>query len=107
MKGSKGAPIPAERRVTVRKEIEEVLRGGRFSAREISTLVRVSEREVYGHLGHIQRAAHKGGYQLNVTPAECKGCGFVFRKRDRLTRPGRCPVCHGGPITEPLFSISP
>jgi hypothetical protein len=32
-------------------------------------------------------------------------CGFIFRKRDRLKKPGRCPVCHGEHIQDPLFSI--
>jgi hypothetical protein len=40
-----------------------------------------------------------------VIPAACKKCNFVFRKRDRLKKPGRCPLCHGESIDDPLFHI--
>jgi predicted Zn-ribbon and HTH transcriptional regulator len=40
-----------------------------------------------------------------VEPARCQVCGFVFKKRDRLTSPGRCPSCRSSRIEEPLFTI--
>jgi len=40
-----------------------------------------------------------------MTPAECRSCGFVFSKRDRLTPPGKCPICRCETIFEPLFAI--
>lgn len=97
--------IPPERHDTVRHEIMRVLDGHTCSALEISAEVRVSEKEVFGHLEHIRRTLGEQNRKLVVTPAECLGCGFVFRKRDRLTAPGRCPVCHGEHIQEPLYSI--
>jgi hypothetical protein len=38
-------------------------------------------------------------------PAVCKKCGFVFAKREKLKRPGKCPVCRGESIREPRFTI--
>lgn len=96
---------PAERQETVRRKIISVLAGQTLSAKEISADIRVSEREVYEHLEHIQRTVNKKEHCLIVIPAECRKCGFVFRKRDRLRKPGKCPVCHGELIQEPLFSI--
>jgi predicted Zn-ribbon and HTH transcriptional regulator len=29
----------------------------------------------------------------------------VFRKRDRLKAPGRCPVCKGESISDPSFRV--
>ena len=97
--------IPDERHGTIRREIVSVLEGRTLSAREISAEVRVSEKEVYEHLEHIQKTAHKKSRDLIVMPAECRKCGFVFKKRDRLKKPGKCPVCRGELIQEPLFSI--
>lgn len=68
-------------------------------------MVGVPEKAVYGHLEHIQ-LSRKRENDFVLTPAECKGCGFVFRKRDRLTPPGKCPVCRKEAIEDPLFSIS-
>lgn len=89
----------------MRQEITSVIQGQSLSAKEISALIRISEKDVYDHLEHIQKAAKKHGYKLIVTPAECRKCGFVFKKRERLKKPGKCPVCHNELIKEPVFSI--
>lgn len=97
---------PAERSETSRAAISSGLRafGRPASAKEISALVGLSEKEVLDHLVHIQRSGRTRDESLEVTPAVCKSCGFVFRKRERLTRPTRCPMCRGERISEPLFS---
>lgn len=97
--------IPAERHETVRRQMMSLLEGNILSARDISVEVGIPEKEVYEHLEHIHRSADLEGGHLVVTPAECKECGFVFRKRDRLKKPGKCPVCHSESITEPMFTI--
>jgi|SRR3990172_3865954 len=97
--------IPVERHDTVRHEIITLLDGVTMSARDISSHVKIPEKEVYGHLEHIQRTMLKKDHRLIITPAECLKCGFSFAKRERLTKPGRCPVCRGEQIQEPLFSI--
>ncbi len=91
---------------TVRQEIIAALSEGPSSARDLSALVSIPEREVPGHLEHIQKTIASSGRHLVVMPAKCKKCGFVFAKRGKFTRPGKCPVCKGESIREPLFSIS-
>ncbi len=95
--------IPPERHDTLRHEIITLLEGETLSAREISAEVGIPEKEVYGHLEHIQTG--RGELRLVVTPAACRKCGFVFTKRERLKKPGKCPVCRSELIREPLFSI--
>lgn len=97
--------VPRERGETARREIASVLEGRVLSAKEISAQVGLSEKEVYGHLEHIQKTLNKGDCHLVVTPAECIKCGFVFRKRERLKKPGRCPVCRSELIQQPLFTV--
>jgi predicted Zn-ribbon and HTH transcriptional regulator len=98
---------PAERSETFRTAIISELRavGRPASAKEISALVGLGEKEVIGHLAHIRRSGRSREESLTVTPAVCKTCGFVFRKRERFTRPSRCPKCRGERIEEPLFSL--
>ncbi|HET6516213.1 MAG TPA: hypothetical protein VFG09_13715 [Thermodesulfovibrionales bacterium] len=83
----------------------EILEGRTLSAREISGSVGVTVREVYEHLDHIQKTAGKREHHLVVTPAGCKRCGFAFTKREKLKKPGKCPVCRSESIDDPLFSI--
>ena len=102
----KPVPTPVERRETVRREIASILEQvGPLSAREISMEAGIRENEVCGHLEHIKKSISRKSSTFEVTPAECGRCGFVFRTRTRLTKPGRCPSCRSEDITEPLFSI--
>jgi predicted Zn-ribbon and HTH transcriptional regulator len=102
----KGAFIPEERHETVRRQIMSILGAGTVSAKDISSEVRIPEKEVYEHLEHIRKTLSKRDHQLDVTPAECSKCGFTFSKREKLKKPGKCPVCRGELIREPLFSLS-
>ena len=98
-------PVPPERRETIRRRIASALDSIPMSAKEISAEVGVSEKEVYGHLEHIRRTLNRTERFFIVTPAKCRQCGFVFRKRDRLRKPGKCPVCQSEQIGEPMFSV--
>jgi len=99
--------VPPERKGTIRQEIIVLLEENTpVTAKDISAEVRIPEKEVYGHLEHIQKSLNKTGQQLHIKPAECLKCGFVFAKREKFKTPGRCPVCHEEHIQEPLFSIT-
>lgn len=97
--------VPREQRETVRRQVMDLLGERPLSAREISMAVGIAEKEVYPHLEHIRHTLQQERHRLLVTPAACKRCGFVFRKRERLTRPGKCPLCRSEAIAEPLFVI--
>lgn len=99
-------PVPRESLETARQAIAGLLSGTPLSAHDLSGRAGIPEKEVCGHLNHIRRTIGKGRPRLIVTPAECRTCGFVFRKRERLERPGRCPVCKGESISAPLFSMA-
>lgn len=98
--------IPAEAADTVRHRILAELEKGPVSAFELSGLVGIPEKEVAGHLEHIRQSLRRTGRRFVMQPAECAKCGFVFDKRERPTRPSRCPVCRGESIHAPLFRIA-
>jgi len=107
LKTKAGEPrTPPARNETIRQGIMCFLEGRTASAKEVSAEARIPEKEVYEHLEHIQRTSHKAAHHLVVIPAECRKCGFVFKKRQRLRKPGRCPVCRGESIQDPLFSLA-
>ena len=78
---------------TLRQRIDRPAAGAGGRRPELSQALGVTEKEVYAHLGHIQRSAVAAGAEFVVTPSECLACGYVFADRRRLTRPGRCPRC--------------
>jgi len=107
MKKAKGPFVPPERKSTIRQEIISLLEERPFlTAKDLSAEIRIPEKEVYGHLEHIQKSLGKTGQHLIIKPAECLKCDFVFAKRGRLKTPGRCPVCHIEHIQEAFFSIT-
>jgi predicted Zn-ribbon and HTH transcriptional regulator len=75
------------------------------SARDISSALGLPEKAVYDHLEHLRRSLQSESRRLEMIPAACQDCGFVFAKRSRLTRPGRCPDCRSTHLNEPLYSI--
>jgi predicted Zn-ribbon and HTH transcriptional regulator len=97
--------ILPEHHETIRQKIIVFLEGGEASPRDIARETGISEREVTDHLTHIQKSITNTEYTLRVTPAKCNKCGFVFRKRTRLSKPGKCPICRNKSIHPPLFSI--
>lgn len=89
---------------TIRQTIVFVLKEQELTAKEISQAVGIREKEVYDHLAHIARSRTLGGKFIHL-PSTCRECGFVFKKRDRLTPPGRCFLCRSEAISPPRFAI--
>jgi transcriptional regulator len=96
---------PGARGETVREAIRRSLLAGPATARDLSTEVGVREKDVAEHLAHLQKSLAHRGERLVVTPAACIACGFAFRERERLSRPGACPECRSTRIDPPTFRI--
>jgi predicted Zn-ribbon and HTH transcriptional regulator len=90
---------------TVRRKIIDLLADRERDARELSREVGIKEKEVYEHLDHIKRSLAAKGSKLTIRPSECLSCGYVFKDRRRLTRPGRCPRCRETHLTNPVYRI--
>jgi hypothetical protein len=96
---------PSERGETVRETLRKALRDGPATARDLSAVAGVREKDVAEHLGHLERSLARSGERLAVEPASCIACGYRFRERARLTRPGACPRCRSTRIDPPVFRI--
>jgi predicted Zn-ribbon and HTH transcriptional regulator len=94
-----------ERHATLRAQLGDLLREGRFTARDLSARIGISEKDVTQHLEHLARSAKERGERLEVEQPECVDCGFVFKDRTRLTRPSRCPRCKGERVAPPRYGI--
>jgi predicted Zn-ribbon and HTH transcriptional regulator len=96
---------PSPRAETLRDAIRRALRSGPATARDLSAAVGLREKDVAEHLSHLTRSLGHRGERLVVEPASCVACGYAFRDRTRLTRPGACPACRSTRIDPPVFRI--
>jgi predicted Zn-ribbon and HTH transcriptional regulator len=90
---------------TLRQGMIALLKAEECGVRDISQALHISEKEVADHLTHIRRSLSAGPQSLEIRPAECLACGFVFKDRRRFSRPGRCPRCRKTRISMPRFHI--
>ncbi|HVJ16473.1 MAG TPA: transcriptional regulator [Polyangiaceae bacterium] len=94
-----------ERHETGRQALRAVLGPTPASIKELSALAGLREKEVLDHLEHLERSLKAEGKKLVVLPPRCLACGFVFRDRDRLKKPSRCPECKSERIEAARFGI--
>lgn len=89
--------------MTLRRQLRDVL----TEPRTVSSLARelgMRRDDVEEDVRHAIRSARAAGEMVQIEPARCKRCGFVF-DAERLSKPGKCPECRGTRIFEPLVSI--
>jgi predicted Zn-ribbon and HTH transcriptional regulator len=75
--------------------------------RSVSSIARelgLRRADVEDDLRHALRSARAAGHQIDIVPARCKSCNFVFGE-DKLAKPSRCPACRGTRLFEPLISV--
>ncbi len=96
---------PRERHHTLRQEILGYLKQGTLTARDLSGLLGIPEKEVIPHLEHLRQTLRRRLPSLVIEPAVCLSCGYEFTKRTRLTRPSACPHCRAQRIEPPTFRL--
>jgi predicted Zn-ribbon and HTH transcriptional regulator len=90
--------------MTLRKNLVDWLaepRSTSWLARELGMRRAAVEEE----LRHAIRSARAAGHAIEVVPARCKACDFVFSE-DKLSKPSRCPACKGTRLYEPMIRIA-
>ena len=96
---------PIDNKQTIRQQIIDLLLSEELTIRDISQAAGIPEKEVVDHLGHIKRSVRSQGRRLVERPYECISCGFVFDKRTRFSKPGRCPSCRNSHIQTARYHI--
>jgi transcriptional regulator len=89
---------------TVRRNLIAVLTLEPRSASSLARELGLKRADVEQDLRHAIRSARTAGHDIVVLPAKCRSCGFEFGE-DKLTKPGKCPVCRGSRLYEAQILI--
>jgi predicted Zn-ribbon and HTH transcriptional regulator len=90
--------------MTLRRLLIELLSDAPRSVSSIAREMGLRRRDAEEDLRHALRSAVAAGHRVDVIPARCKDCGFVFGE-ERLSKPGRCPACKGSRVFEPQIRL--
>jgi len=89
--------------MTRREEITTLLEKEPLSAHELALRFEALPQDIVEDLEHIKKSIKPK--KLVVIPAKCEDCGFVFKEREKIKKPSKCPKCRGERIFAPLFKI--
>ena len=96
--------LPLER--TPRQRIIDLITRTRLSSYQLAQILGIPERQVEEHLTHVVKTITRDKTRRFILdPARCRNCDFVFRDRNRLTSPSRCPHCRSETIAAPRYGI--
>jgi transcriptional regulator len=91
--------------VTFRRHLIDLLSHEPRSASSIARELGMTRGDVEDDLRHALRSARTAGHQVEVIPARCKQCDFVFSE-EKLSKPSRCPACKATRLYEPMIRIA-
>jgi len=87
-----------------RKDLITLLHDNPLRLSEIARLYDVPLKEVLDDVKHLRKTLKQSAYRLDITPAECRKCGFVF-STEKLAKPSKCPQCRSTWLEEPVVQI--
>ena len=90
---------------TPRQRIEALISERARDAGSLSRELSLKQREVENHLKHIESSSKARGKKFLVHPSRCLSCEFIFKGRERSTKPSRCPKCKNEQTSLPAFEI--
>ncbi len=88
-----------------RRQLIEVLSQEPRSVSSLARELGMRRGDLEEDLRHALRSAHASGHRIEIVPARCKSCGFVFGT-DKLLKPSRCPQCKASRIFEPMIRVA-
>lgn len=90
---------------TLRRHLIDLLSHEPRSASSIARELGMTRGDVEDGLRHALRSARAAGHRVEVIPARCKQCDFVFGE-EKLSKPSRCPACKATRLYEPMIRIA-
>jgi predicted Zn-ribbon and HTH transcriptional regulator len=91
--------------MTFRRDLLKLLTAQPRSVSSIARELGLTRGDVDDDFRHLIRSARAAGHTVTIEPARCRSCGFTFGE-EKLSKPGKCPMCRGTRLFEAQVSIS-
>lgn len=89
--------------MTRREKIIEMLQQQKYTAQHMANFFETTLKEILEDLAHIGKSIKPK--KLKTIPAYCKSCNFIFREREKVSKPSKCPKCRSEWIEAQMFWI--
>ena len=91
---------------TRREHIIELLsKNEKMTIQELADFTKASVKTVAIDLDSVRKTIKSDNMRIEVNPASCVGCNYVFSGRGRISDPHKCPECHSERINGQKFRI--
>ena len=87
-----------------RKRLLERLSAEWRSASSLAHELGIRRGEIEDEPRHLFMSARAAGRAVEIVPARCKACDFVFGA-EKVAKPSRCPQCKGSRVLEAQIRI--
>ncbi|MHA2243605.1 MAG: transcriptional regulator [Candidatus Hodarchaeales archaeon] len=77
-----------------------------MTIKELADLTQSSVKIVVEDLNSVRKTIRSEKKRIEVRPATCINCNYVFPGRSRISDPHKCPECHSERIVPQKFRIS-
>ena len=77
-----------------------------LTLQELADYLQVSVKTVVEDLDSVRKTIRHESMKIEVRPAICLKCNYIFSGRNRISDPSKCPECHSELIEPQRFRIS-
>ena len=77
-----------------------------MTLQELADLINVPVKTIVQDIDSVRKTIKYDNKRIEVRPAVCLNCNFVFSGRSRVSDPHKCPECHSERISPQKFRIS-
>ena len=91
---------------TRREQIVDLLsKNENMTLQELADLTKVSVKTVAKDIDSVRKTIKYDNKRIEVQPATCLKCNYMFSGRGRISDPHKCPECHSERISPQKFRI--
>lgn len=90
---------------TRREKIVELLKNEDMTLQEMADLTNSAVKTIANDMDSVRKSIKSENKRIEVNPATCVGCNYIFSGRNRISDPSKCPECHSERISPQRFRI--
>lgn len=76
-----------------------------MTLQEMADLTNFAVKTIANDLDSVRKSIKSENKRIEVNPATCMGCNYIFSGRNRISDPSKCPECHSERISPQKFRI--